>query len=403
MSPQSPGLAGIRDWLITPDVPFSNAEELLGALAERLVEAGTPLWRLSTSIPTLHPEIYVRNVLWARGQGIQSSLRQHSIVDSPSYRGSPVQAIRQGQGPLRCRGWVPDERSRFRTVAELFDQGATDYWIGPVRLGSRMGEGLDAFGGLTFLSAATAKPGGFDEAQLECLESLGPVLGLQLAAESARFATQSLLRVYLGQNASERVLAGAFKRGTGQLIRAALWYADMRGFSELSDRTTPREVVQLLDAYFERVGGAIEDAGGEILKFIGDAILAVFPVEGDPAGACQKALAAARSALTSLDGLNAQRGSSLKMGIALHLGEVMYGNIGSHQRLDFTVIGAAVNEAARVESLCKKLEAPLLITGAFADAMGREGLRSLGTHVLQGVSGEREVFTLPFSPPTPGP
>lgn len=387
-------LTEIRDWLIAPDVPFEGLEDLVGALAARLVAAKVPLWRTSTSIPTLHPEIAVRNVTWDRKEGLKITLRQHSVIDSPIYRGSAVERIHQDERAQRCRAWIPEERDRFKGVRELFEQGATDYWIGPVRLGRRVGEEKSAFARFTFLSLATDAPGGFTDEHIRGFEALAPILGLQLAADSARYATASLLRVYLGQNAAQQVLAGGFKRGSGQLIRSALWFADMRGFTELSDRLGPREVVAVLDAYFERVGGAIEDAGGEILKFIGDAVLAVFPVAGDPAMACRQALLAGQNALKSLDTLNAERNLKLEMGVALHLGEVMYGNIGAHQRLDFTVIGAAVNEAARVESLCKQLGAPLLITGAFADAIGRDGLRSLGAQALRGVSGTREVFTV---------
>lgn len=387
-------LTEIRDWLIAPDVPFEGPDDLIGALAARLVAAGVPLWRMSSSIPTLHPEIAVRNVAWDRKEGLKITLRQHSVIDSPVYRGSAVERIHKEERAQRCRSWIAEERNRFNAVRELFDQGATEYWIGPVRLGRRVGDDKAAFARLTFLSVATDAAGGFTDEHIRAFEALAPILGLQLAADSARYATASLLRVYLGQNAAQQVLAGGFKRGSGQLIRSALWFADMRGFTELSDRLGPREVVSVLDAYFERVGGAIEDAGGEILKFIGDAVLAVFPVAGDPATACRQALLAGENALKSLDTLNAERNLKLEMGVALHLGEVMYGNIGAHQRLDFTVIGAAVNEAARVESLCKQLGAPLLITGAFADAIGRDGLRSLGAQALRGVSGTREVFTV---------
>jgi adenylate cyclase len=203
--------------------------------------------------------------------------------------------------------------------------------------------------------------------------------------------------VYLGKNAARRVQAGEFRRGGGELIRAAIWFCDLRGFTAISDQAAPQQVVGVLDAYFDRVATVIGERGGEVLKFIGDAILAIFPVAGsDDAVACQSALLAAQSALDALESFNQERApqAALGMGIALHLGEVMYGNIGSRQRLDFTVISSAVNETSRLEGLCKVLKTPLALSSAFVDAAKPADAVDLGEQDLKGVRSRLRVFTL---------
>lgn len=216
---------------------------------------------------------------------------------------------------------------------------------------------------------------------------------MQLIA--AQLETQSLLEVYLGKNASRRVLEGAFRRGEGEEIDAAIWFCDMRGFTALSDRTPARQVVAILDAYFEVLAAAVEEQGGEILKLIGDAMLAVFPLGADGAAhGCRRALAAGLSALEAVRAWRERSGHNVELGIALHVGRVMYGNIGGRERLDFTVIGASVNEVCRVESLAKGLGVPLLMTAELAAALGRDDVVSLGFHALKGVGEPREILTI---------
>ena len=194
---------------------------------------------------------------------------------------------------------------------------------------------------------------------------------------------------------------GGFYRHFGsreELIDAAIWFSDLRDFTVISDRSAPDVVVRLLDEYFERVAGAVMDHGGEVLKFVGDAILAIFPTGDDRAAACSRALAAASAALNALTALNAMReardDAPIAMGLALHLGPVMYGNIGARNRLDFTVISAAVNEACRLESLCKPLATPLIMSEAFVQAAALSNARDLGSHSLKGVSAQVRAFTL---------
>jgi adenylate cyclase len=230
------------------------------------------------------------------------------------------------------------------------------------------------------------------DADIALLEAIRPTFALYLRVHSAELATDHLLRVYLGQNAAQRVLDGAFVRGSGERIDAAIWFCDLRGFTAFSDRTPLEDVVCTLDRYFESVATPVVEEGGEVLKFIGDAMLAVFPVDGDPKQACAAALRAARRALDTTP--EVLRSEGLSFGIALHLGSVMYGNLGAAERLDFTVIGPAVNEASRVEGLCKTLGEPLLVTARFAEHTVPGQLRPLGAHALRGVREPQELFTL---------
>ncbi len=361
---------------------------LLKELSEAVVAVGVPLVRVSTSVPTLHPEVAALEMEWVHGQPVRSRELPHDIFDSTEFRGSPVEWVYQHKQPLRCR--LPEALARFPALSRVIALGATDYVLYPLRFSS---------GKLGAISVATKEEGGFTEAQLEALETMAPVLAMSVELNSARVAMGGLLRTYLGRNAASRVLAGGFRRGTGETIRAALWYSDMRGFTRLSDKTSPREMVALLDQYFEAIAGTIEPNGGEILKFIGDAVLAIFPVEkGDASDPCRRALAAAHDARRALTKLNDERVARseepLDMGIALHLGDVMYGNIGARDRLDFTVIGSAVNESARLEGLCKTLGVPLVISAAFAQQLQGAPLKALGQHALAGVAVPAEVFTI---------
>jgi adenylate cyclase len=191
------------------------------------------------------------------------------------------------------------------------------------------------------------------------------------------------------------VLAGEFQRGSGTAIRAAIWTCDLRGFTTLSDRRPPTEVTVILDAYFECVVAPIQAARGEVLKFIGDAVLAIFPVaDDDPADACARALQAGREVLLGLARLNEERGLELAIGVGLHLGDVFYGNVGGTQRLDFTVIGAAVNEVCRIESLCKVLGTPLIMSAVFRAQVEGGDIIDLGEHTLHGVVTPARLFGL---------
>jgi adenylate cyclase len=373
----------LTHWLLAPATRRLPLAELLSALAGELALAGLSVERMRTSVTTMHPEIFVLVVLWHAERGAEVRAASRELMASTTFVASPVAAVRNGAARVRCRLEGPNADLSFDVCRDLASQGMTDYVVFPLVFGT---------GERTYFSFATKADGGFSNDSLALLEALTPALAARVEVDSARYAMESLLRVYLGQNASERVLAGAFLRGTGQPIEAAVWFCDMRGFTSLADRTPASEVVTILDQFFEAVAGPIAPHGGEVLKFIGDAVLAIFPVgtQGH-AKACASALAAAREALGRVEAMAGRDGlPDLGLGIALHVGEVMYGNIGARDRLDFTAIGAVVNEVCRVEGLCRSL-GPILMTQAFAKHCDGE-VESRGTHSLKGVGVPQELF-----------
>jgi adenylate cyclase len=245
------------------------------------------------------------------------------------------------------------------------------------------------------IAFATDRPGGFTEAELRFVDAMLPHMARQSELLTLRYLTTTLLDIYVGRNAGERVLTGQIRRGSGETIRAVIWLSDLRGFTSLSDRLPRDALLALLNGYFDCVGGAIEAAGGEILKFICDAVLAIFPLGAryDLAATARAALAAAEKARAGLAELRKlPGGEALDFGMALHVGDVMYGNIGTAQRLDFTVIGPAVNMTARLESLAASLGEPILVSAEIASAIGAASLVSVGRHPLKGMAAPVEAF-----------
>jgi adenylate cyclase len=391
---------GAVSWLLQPEQQALAPESLLTGLVARLSEGGLTLLRAGAYLPTSHPELNGHQLIWSQAKGCQSIPRPHTVYSSKAYLGTPAQDVMEKPGHhVRVRLDRPRAELPYPVLGEIVDEGGTDYLITSLSF---------AEAGGAWISFSTARQGGFVTEEIEGLLNLSRVLSLHFQLAQARSATESLLTVYLGANAARRVAAGEFRRGTGESISAAIWFCDLRGFTTLGDSMAPRELVGVLDNYFECIAGPIEGRGGEILKFIGDAALAIFPVGSDgPAGPVQRALAAAEHALDSLGAWSAADVTrpKLKMGVALHLGDVHYGNIGGRHRLDFTVIGGAVNEVCRVESLCKTLHSSLLMTSAFSHALGRTDTVVLGSHVLRGVSEPQEILTLrshapPIHPPS---
>lgn len=378
--------AAITAWLLDPATGRLDHGAFIGGLCDRIVAAGVSLGRASMSLRSRHPESYVISGVWRPDTGGESITRPRSLSESALYRDSPIYRIHHEGRSIRLDLTVPEDQIPYPICRELKAEGMTDYLIQPM---------FSSHGGTSFASWTTKRPSGFTPAEIGLFEAIAPALALRMDANSAHLATSQLLQVYLGANAARRVLDGAVERGSGERITAAIWFCDLRGFTRLSDRSEVTDVIEVLDRYFGLVAGPIERHGGEILKFIGDAVLAVFPTRDDSFRACTCALVAAREALEA--GRSLPEG--LRFGIALHVGEVFYGNIGASNRLDFTVIGPAVNEASRVEGMCKQLGQDLLLTGVFAEHCDPALLQSLGEHALRGVEQPQELFTL--APPAP--
>jgi adenylate cyclase len=379
--------ASIVRWLMAEPHHGDDSTAFVRGLAGCLSAAGIPLWRLRYALMTMHPEVLWRAVFWRADEGAAVIDQPHARLGDPFYTASPVAVVRESRSPLRVRlgpGELP-----FALSAELRDQGGTDFYAQPLPFSN---------GQVSYATYVTDAPEGFPDSAIALLDAIAPYLARRIELESAYYGMRALLEVYLGRNAARRVHAGEFQRGRGELIDAAIWFSDVRGFTQLSDRLPSARVIEILDGHFDAIAGAVSDGGGEVLKFIGDAVLAIFPLGDDPRDACRRALSAAERAFAALGRLNeglASRGDGpIEVGIALHRGPVMYGNIGARDRLDFTVISAAVNEASRLESLCKPLGTRLALSAAFVETAEVAGVVDLGEHTLRGVRAPLRVFTL---------
>ena len=373
-------------WLIA--LPITEPRAFTAAFVDRLLAAGIPLSRFMISFNTMHPEILVVSMIWTAEGGVEVRHNPYERERQPYFLASPMAAIQNGASELRRRLVGPDRDLDFPICRELAAAGATDYAVFALPFADRRRVGV---------TLTTHAPGGFDDAGLALVRTAVPALARTVELVQAYFATETLLQVYLGANAARRVLEGQFLRGSGTQLRAAVWTCDLRGFTALSDRRPSHEVTGLLDAYFERVTRAIHHHGGEVLKFIGDAVLAIFPAADDPSEACARALRAAREVVADMDAWNRGRDEPLLLGIALHVGEVFYGNVGGHDRLDFTVIGAAVNEVCRLEPLCK-LGLAIVMSDRFRAHVHDDDIVDLGERTLRGVAAAVRVHGIGNAP-----
>jgi len=313
--------------------------------------------------------------------------RERSLNSSCS---SPVATIHAGVQCLRRRLDRPEWPRDFDVLNEYAAAGATDYVLLQLEFSDRSRHCV------TF---TTDRPGGFTTAELSLVSDLLPYMSAFTEIQNVGYLATTLLDTYIGHHAGERIMQGTIRRGTGEVIHAVIWLCDMRGFTALSEQRPLAEVIEILNAYFDCVGIAVRKHGGEILKFIGDAMLAIFPVRGqDDGDAALRAVAAAREAVSSSRDANSQREAAgqatFQIGISVHVGDVMFGNIGAPHRLDFTVIGPAVNMAARLGALCSTLDKPVLLSEDVARALAAGATVPLGRFPLRGIEGERAVFGL---------
>jgi len=381
------------DWLLQVGRLSTDAEELLGGLCELLVARGLPLERVGLHSRLLHPQLAGVRLLWRRGIGAEETLYRYDVAESGAYEKSPLYQVYTTAEIVRRRLSEPPAPDDYPILPELRAEGFTDYLVTPLE---------QASGRRQAVSWATSDPNGFTDAHIAEIVALLPALAACMETRSLRGMLKGLLSIYLGPQAGSRVLAGTIRRGEGEVIAAAIWLCDLRDFTLLSETSPSAEVIQLLNDYFEIMAGPVTDHGGEVLKFIGDAMLAIFPIQDDldRDRACRTALTAAEEALTRLARTNAERRGrgerEIDLGLALHTGTVTYGNIGAPDRLDFTVIGPAVNLTARIAGLCRPLKRQLLASERFASPCGSE-LVSLGKHEMRGLGEPQQIFGLPDS------
>lgn len=376
----------LQAWLIEQIGRKPALDVLFNGFCKKLVKQGLPIWRVNIGLETLHPADIGFSLVWLDGELTERSRARPGILTSDAYINSPARIVDETNEPFR---WQQGEDDRgMEVLIDLRAEGMTGYVMLPLPF-------LDTVRSAS-LSFATKAPGGFTEAMIDDLTAASTLLSPLAERIALRRVALDALTVYLGPIAAQRAYSGQIERGDLQTIRAAILISDLRNFTGLSDRMPRREMVSLLDRWFSVLGAEIEAQGGDILKFMGDGLLAVFPVEGDPGPVCDRALAAALAALAGTEKLNAdlaQEGiAPLRFGQALHLGDVEFGNIGAARRIDFTVIGPAVNQASRLQDQTKKLETPIVTSASFAAAAGRK-LRSLGFHALRGVAEPVEIFT----------
>jgi adenylate cyclase len=399
-------IVDLHVWAVRQGLLGAGAAELFDSFCRRLVESGLPLWRGYAAMRTLHPQWGGYGYTWRReGNAIEPAA--YGRGDGPSWSTSPfaymvAQASIDGEEEnpwrhFRRRLTGPEAQLDFPVLEQLAAEGGSDYFAQIVRFGA---EGDLSQGTGIAYSFAIDRPGGFRDDDLALLKAVLPALSLAMMTHAGHTIASSLLGAYLGCDAGRRVHSGAIERGSVERMRAALWYADIRGFTAIADTTPGPDVIELLNETFEAITAPLRQRGGQVLKFMGDGLLATFPFEeATKQETCRQALDAAAEAMQGLDRLNDARVEAGKpvatVDVALHLGEVLYGNIGAVDRLDFTVIGPGVNEVARIELLCEPLGYAVLVSAELAATVcDNRRLEPLGRHKLRGVRETRAIYAL---------
>jgi adenylate cyclase len=383
-------IESIAEWLIGDARRINSFTRTIDDFSWRLLASGIPLLRVSLHGGTLHPQFLGATYVWWRTTAqTQEVMITHEVADLMPYAENPVLRVREGGETLRRRLDGSEMGFDFSVLFDLEARGATEYFALPVG---------GAFGPRAYMAAyVTDRPGGFSEREIADLSAISQRLSVVADMNSQRQIAENVLKAYLGPQTGGKVLAGQIRRGSGEAIAAVLWSSDLRRFTEMSDHLPGERVIAILNDLFDLQAKAIADHGGEILKFIGDGLLAIFPVANpdEVSRAAANALAAAQEALGLLRARQSPEGEPpLEIVIALHYGTVIYGNVGATDRLDFTVIGPAVNLVSRIEAIAKSLDLPLVVSDNFADAYGGT-LKSLGQHQLRGLDLPHELFTPP--------
>jgi adenylate cyclase len=385
-------LESIIQWLVNGAPGAAGPAKVVERLCNDLVELGIPIDRSAAFVRTLHPHVMGRAFVWRPGVPVTVREAPFRMINTPTYQNSPVHHTCMSGVPFRSHPQLEPVPRRFPMLDELASEGVTDYYVSPLRFLS---------GQVHAISFATKIDGGFTESQIAAFERITPPLARLAEILALTRTAVNLLDTYVGHNAGERIIQGRIARGDTDTIKAILWFSDLRGFTELASRIAPATLIGVLNDLFDCQVPAIDKHGGEVLKFMGDGLLAIFPIEGSKKTTeeiAAEAFAAADESFAALVALNKERTAradeAIKFGLALHIGEVAYGNIGGANRLDFTCIGPAVNLAARLEGLTGRLGKPVVVSGELAALAKRELVR-VGAFELKGVPGVAEVFGAP--------
>jgi adenylate cyclase len=379
--------AALTRWLLVRGPHFASPLPFLEAYAEELRAAGLQVMRLTLTLSQIHPVFRAVTYEWLLGTPAREIPRRRDQMNSRAYLHSPIAlALRSGR-PVRRRLTDPDAELDFPVLEELRDIGVTDYYVIPLDVGRAQEGGL-----ITYNADASD---GFSAEQMAVLDALTPALAAVGQVHAGRLSIRALMATYVGREPAERILAGEVVQGVGHTVRAIVWWCDLRGFTRLSEVLPRDDIMELLDVFFSATVESVDEAGGEVLKFMGDGVLAIFRCNDGDGDAAARALGAAHALIARLAALNIDvaraEKAKLHCGVALHLGPVMYGNIGAPERLDFTVIGPTVNQASRLAQLCGPLDEPIVLSAEAAEAAGRE-MRPLGRFGFKGLDSEREAF-----------
>ncbi len=357
----------------------------------RVQAAGIPLWRMYIGLQLVHPQLQAMGYLWRRGERVESIARAYGVQFTSAYIGSPLKEVRDSGAPVRYRLDKLTEK-HHEVLHEVRSGGGTDYYSLPMH--------IRRDGPMPVVAFATDARDGFSDADIDDLTRLVDMMGAITEMHIEESVANTVTETYLGRQVGQRILNGAIRRGDGEEIRAVLWFSDLRDFTGLNERLPPDQVLELLNNYFQLIGDALDKHGGEILKFIGDGVMGYFPAEDAlfMPMVTAAALEAAQQVIADAEAANEARATGgaepMKFGIGLHVGTVTFGNIGTENRLDFTVIGSAVNRASRLEGLTKALGVRVCASAEFHEDCPRP-MKSLGKHRLRGVRDPVEIFTLP--------
>jgi len=382
-------LQAVTDWLIDGARSAASPPAMMAEACERLVEAGLPLWRVGVFVRTLHPDIFGVSFIWRRGGEVVVTQADFDVFDSDQYRSSPLSVLYStGEEVRRKLSGHAGDNSPFLT--DMREEGVTDYIGIPVRFTD---------GSIHASSWTTKLPGGFTEDHIAGLRKLVSPLTRVIEIVNLRRTASNLLDTYVGNRAGERILGGQIRRGHHDTMHAAIWLSDLRGFTALSDRLPAETVVEILNRYFDCQVAAIRSHGGEVLKFMGDGLLAVFPIaeaDSNLHQVCSGVLEAARESRASVQDLQFSIGDVVerfRFGVALHVGKILFGNIGGGNRLDFTCIGPAVNLAARLEKIAGRLNRTIVASAEFAGICAG-GWADLGEFPIAGFAKAERVYGL---------
>jgi adenylate cyclase len=388
-------------WVIEAGLAGKSETEILEGFCRRAVDGGLPIARAGVIVDTLHPIHEGRVFRWRSDDKGAPELLEYGPTNegavAASWQASPFFRMLQDGSSLLRRRLYANEAPEFPGLVDHQKDGMTDY----LALINRFAEqGTIGEMDCVYSYWVTDRIGGFDDQHIDALVALMPKLALAIKCISLGRIAETLVETYLGRDAGRRVLGGHIRRGITETISAVLWFSDLREFTRITDHAEPQQIIPFLNDYAEAVISAIHDHDGDVLKLIGDGVLAVFTGETNDI-ACHSAMAAEAALRHHLGRLNQRRGfeglPTTDVYLGLHVGDVFYGNIGSEDRLDFTVVGPAVNEVSRIAAMCRSVERNVLFSETFAETLGepkRAELVSVGRYALRGVDRPQELFTL---------